>query len=175
MRNLCVRQPLSVLREYRLHPHRLVDAEPDEPAIQQVIVELPHRLRPGSGEYRTPSAKTRRCRLRNRRSSVVGVDSGEPAVEREQHLVDDTTHQAQRMLRRNMVLEIKYTKIRPVSLPLPVGKTAESDLRPLASRPFVAVEKTYDPTKSPKHEHDERHVEDHTEADDSDRPPIRTR
>jgi hypothetical protein len=63
-------------------------------------------------------------------SSAVGVDLGKLAVEREQHLVDDATDQAPRMLRRNTVLKInireKFTTslIRTAHPSLPIGKNS---------------------------------------------------
>jgi hypothetical protein len=41
MRDLGLQQPLAVLRR---HSHRLVGAEPDEPTVQQVVVQLLHQL-----------------------------------------------------------------------------------------------------------------------------------
>ncbi len=43
-RHVCFKQPIAVLREHRWNPHRLVHAETDEPAVEQVVVELLHQL-----------------------------------------------------------------------------------------------------------------------------------
>jgi hypothetical protein len=43
-RHVGLKQPIAVLGEHRRHPHRLVHAEPHEPAIEKVIIELLHRL-----------------------------------------------------------------------------------------------------------------------------------
>src|SRR4030088_828258 len=43
-RHVGLKQPIAVLREHRRHPYRLVHAEPDEPAIEKVIIELLHQL-----------------------------------------------------------------------------------------------------------------------------------
>jgi hypothetical protein len=42
LRHIGVEQPLSVLRERRRIPHRVVHLESDEPAKQQIVVELSH-------------------------------------------------------------------------------------------------------------------------------------
>lgn len=41
-------QPVAVLGEDRRHPDRIIDAEADEPAEQQVILHLFHQLPLGS-------------------------------------------------------------------------------------------------------------------------------
>jgi hypothetical protein len=43
-RHVGLEQPIAILREHRRHPYRLVHAEPDEPAIKKVIIELLHQL-----------------------------------------------------------------------------------------------------------------------------------
>ena len=37
-------QPLAVLAEYRRHPHRVIHRQSDEPAVQQVVLDLLHQL-----------------------------------------------------------------------------------------------------------------------------------
>ena len=36
------RQPITVLREHRRHPYRIVHAQTDEPAIEQIVMQLLH-------------------------------------------------------------------------------------------------------------------------------------
>src|SRR5260370_20005077 len=43
-RDIAVEQPIPVLAEYRRIPHRIIRCEPDEPAEQQIVVELLHQL-----------------------------------------------------------------------------------------------------------------------------------
>jgi hypothetical protein len=44
VRDARLEQQFPVLREHRRHSHWLVDPEPDEPAVHQVVVELLHQL-----------------------------------------------------------------------------------------------------------------------------------
>jgi hypothetical protein len=131
MRDLGLQQPFPVLREHRRHPHRLVDAEPDEPAVQQVVVELLHQLRLGADRVERLQQKCAEQSLRcNRRPSALGIDLGELAIERGQHFVDDAADQAQRMLRRNAILEVNVREqvtaplIRSAHPRLPIGKNS---------------------------------------------------
>jgi hypothetical protein len=74
-------------------------------------VELLHQL--GLGADRVERLKQKGAEQPlgwNRRPPSVGVDLGELAVERDQHLVDDAADQAQWMPRRNTVLEINIRK-----------------------------------------------------------------
>ena len=43
-RDIAVEQPVAVLAEHGRIPHRIVRRQPDEPAEQQVVVELLHQL-----------------------------------------------------------------------------------------------------------------------------------
>ena len=43
-RDLALEQPVAVLGEHRHVPHRVVDAQPDEPAEQEIVVQLLHEL-----------------------------------------------------------------------------------------------------------------------------------
>lgn len=52
--NVGIEQPVAVLGERRMIPHGIIDTEPDEPAEQQVIVDLLHQLPHRVGS--TPSA-----------------------------------------------------------------------------------------------------------------------
>ena len=73
-----VQQPVAVLREDRWHPHGIVDAEPDEPAEQQIVLHLLHQL-------------------------PLGVDREQDL---DQRRVDDLAGLAQRMPRRDAIFEI---------------------------------------------------------------------
>ena len=41
--DLLIEQPVAILGEYRGRPHRFVHRQPDEPAEQQVVIELLHQ------------------------------------------------------------------------------------------------------------------------------------
>src|SRR6516225_115428 len=114
--NLRFQQPFAVLREHRRHPDRLVDPEPDKPAVQQVIVELLHRLRLGADRVeRLQQQRPQQPLGWNRWPPAVGIDFGKLAIERGQHIIDDATDHAQRMRRRNTVLKINIQEDRPSS------------------------------------------------------------
>jgi hypothetical protein len=106
-----LKQPIAVLREDRRHPHRLVNAKPDEPAVEQVVIELFHQLplRPDriEGLQQKCPKQPLRC---DRRATAVRVSLGKIAIERRQNLVHDTADQAQRVLRRNTLLKVHIGK-----------------------------------------------------------------
>ena len=85
------KQPIAVLREYRRHPYRLVNAKSDEPAVQQVVIELFHQLplRPDRIECLQQKRPQQPLRC-DRRPSAVRVSLGKIAVERRQNLVHHT-------------------------------------------------------------------------------------
>ena len=58
-RDVGVEQPVAVLRERRMIPDRAVDAEADEPAEQQIVVDLLHQL--PFGTDRVESLQQRRA------------------------------------------------------------------------------------------------------------------
>jgi hypothetical protein len=43
LRQILVQQPVAILAEHRVIPHRVVDLQTDKPAEQQVVVELFHQ------------------------------------------------------------------------------------------------------------------------------------
>src|SRR5262245_39090304 len=106
-RSLRFQQPFAVLREHRRHPDRLVDPEPGNTAVQKVIVEMLHELRLGAERVeRMRQQRPQQPLGWNRWPPAVGIDFGKLAIERGQHIIDDATDHAQRMRRRNTVLEI---------------------------------------------------------------------
>ena len=106
-RNLRFQQPVAVLREHGRHPHRLIDAEADEPAVEQVVVQLLHQLRLRADRVeRLQQQRPQQPLGRNRRPAGRRVDPLELRVERDQHIIDDAPDHAQRMLRRNTILQI---------------------------------------------------------------------
>jgi len=104
-------QPIAVLREHRRHPYRLVHAEPDEPTIEKVIIELLNELpfRPDRIE-RLQQKRPQQPLGRYRRPPTVRVGIGKIAVERSQNFVHDRSHKPQRVLRRNPLLEVHVGK-----------------------------------------------------------------
>jgi hypothetical protein len=101
------KQPVAVLAERARVPHGRVHGQAHEPAEQQVVVELLHQLRLGADRIeRLQQERPQQPLGWNRRPPAIGVDLGELAIERCQHIIDDAPDHPQRMLRRNTVLEI---------------------------------------------------------------------
>src|SRR6476469_10648211 len=88
-------------------PHGIVDAEPDEPAKQQVVIDLLHQLALRAdgveGLQKRGAQKTLRCDRLAPRSLVQPLELG---IERDQHIVDDRPDRAQRMLCGYASLEV---------------------------------------------------------------------
>src|SRR6187200_1298758 len=88
-------------------PHGIVDAEPDEPAKQQVVIDLLHQLALRAdgveGLQKRGAQKTLRCDRLAPRSLVQPLELG---IERDQHIVDDRPDRAQRMLCGYAILEV---------------------------------------------------------------------
>ena len=100
--------------ERRVVPHGVVDAEPHEPAKQQVVVDLLHQLPLGPYrveclQQRGPQQPFRRDRLPPR----AFVEPLEIAIECDQNVIDDGFDHAQRMLRRHPPLGSTYENSDP--------------------------------------------------------------
>src|SRR4029079_18810384 len=84
-RPLGIEQPVSVLREDGRVPDGIVDAEPDEPAEHQVVVELLHQLAFGAHrEERLQQRGAKQPLRRDRGAAFRRVEPGEFAIERGQ-------------------------------------------------------------------------------------------
>jgi hypothetical protein len=106
-RHVGLKQSIAVLREDRRHPYRIVNAEPHEPAIEQVVVELLHQLslRPDRIE-RLQQQRPQQPLRRYRRSTTLRVGLRKVATKRCQNLVHHAADQPQRALRRNPLLQV---------------------------------------------------------------------
>ncbi len=58
-RNVRLEQPIAVLAESRVIPHRLIDRQPDEPSEQHVLLELLDQQPSLRIEYRTCGSSAR--------------------------------------------------------------------------------------------------------------------
>ena len=112
----------------------------DEPTVQQVVVQLLHQLGLGADGVKRLQQKSAEQTFRcNRRPSAVGVDLGELAIERDQHLVDDASDEAKGILRRNTVLEVDIREqfaiplVRSAHPCLPIGKQQRNQIRSATS------------------------------------------
>ena len=102
-------QTLAVFREHRGHPHRLLHGQADEPAVQQVVLDLLHEL-----ALRTDAVKHLK---QHGAQQFLGRDAGPPAfavrfvhsckqrIHLPQRLVDHLAYRAQRMVGRHKVLQ----------------------------------------------------------------------
>src|SRR5262249_25377749 len=110
-RHVCFKQPIAVLREHPRNPYRLVHAETNEPAVEQVVVELLHQLPlRADGIERLQQERPQQSLRRDRRPAAVRVRPGKIAVERRQHLVHDRPHQPQRVFGWDALLKVNIGK-----------------------------------------------------------------
>ena len=101
-RDVAVEQPIAVLAEHGRIPDRIVHRQPDEPAEQQIVVELLHQLpfrahRVEGLQQQRPQQPLRR----DRRPAVARVKLAELPRQIRQRRVDQVADRPQRMIRRN--------------------------------------------------------------------------
>ncbi len=106
---MCPQQALAVFREHRGHPHRILHGQADEPAVQQVVLHLLHKL-----AFRAHAVEHLE---QHGAQQLLGRDAGPPAfavglvhpgkqrVHFCQRLVDHLAYRAQRMVGRHKVLQ----------------------------------------------------------------------
>ncbi len=85
-----IEQPVAVLGERRMIPYGIVDAEPDEPAEQQIVVDLLHQL--ALGAHRVERLQQRGAQQPlgcDRLPAGALVEFLELGIEREQHVIDE--------------------------------------------------------------------------------------
>ena len=125
-RDLALEQPVAVLGEHRHVPDRIVDAEPDEPAEQQVVVELLHQLPLRAHRVeRLQQQRPQQLLRRDRGPAVQRVELLELRRQRRQRGIDDRQDRPQRMIRRHPALAAHIAEqpfrppIRPAHPPTP--------------------------------------------------------
>ena len=104
--NIAVEQPIPVLAEHGRIPHRIVGREPDEPAEQQIIVELLHQLQ--FRTHRVERLKQQRAQQpfrRDRRSAIPGIELGECPRQFSKRCIDKLANHSQRMVRWNTLVQ----------------------------------------------------------------------
>ena len=124
LRDLAFEQAIAILREHGGDPHGVIDAEADEPAEQQIVVELLHEL--ALAPHRVEHLKQERAEQllrRDRRAAPVGVEGVEPRRERDQRAVDHRAHGTQRMVGGNALLQRDVAEHRHL---LPLGAPHET-------------------------------------------------
>jgi len=106
-------QPVAVLAEHRGDPDGIVDPEAREPAEQQVVIHLLHELPlgPDRVEYLQQAGPDQPFR-RDGGAAFPRVEPVEVGIQRAQRIVDDGPDLAQRVSRRNALLEIDVAEQR---------------------------------------------------------------
>jgi hypothetical protein len=102
-----VEQSVTVLRECRMIPHGIIDAEPNEPAEQQIVVDLLHQL--ALGAHRVEGLQQRGAQQAlgcDRLAPRALVEPLELGIERGQHVVDDCPDRAQRVLGGHALFQV---------------------------------------------------------------------
>jgi len=101
-------QSVSVLREHRVVPHRIVHRQSDEPPEQHVVADLLHQHPPGAHRIEhLQQQRPKQFLRRDRGSACAGVDLVEQPVQRTQAVVDERLDPAQRMIRRHELLKAR--------------------------------------------------------------------
>ncbi len=110
-------QPVPVLGEYRGDPDRIVDPEADKPAEQQVVIHLLHQLplRPDREENLQQACPDQPFR-RDRGSAEISVERLKIRIQACQRVIDHLSDLAQRVSRRNALLQINIAEQRPARL-----------------------------------------------------------
>ena len=105
--HLGVQQPVAVLRKHGRHPHRIIHAKTDEPAIEQIVVELLHQLAfRADCVKRLQQKRPQKPLRRDRRSPLCRVELRKFTIEVGEHLVNDASDQPQRMVRGHSLFEV---------------------------------------------------------------------
>src|SRR5512132_1841498 len=97
-RDLPAQQPVTVLGEHRHVPHRIVDAETDEPAEQQTVVQLLHQLPlRADGLKRLQQQRPQQLLRRDRRPADRRINRLEIAVQPGERCINHRPDRPQRM------------------------------------------------------------------------------
>jgi len=105
-RHLLVEQPVAVLAEGRVIPHRLVHRQADEPAKQQVEIDLLDQLPLGADGVDHLEQRSAQQPLRGDRGvPPPGVKPVEIPIHRSQDGIDQPAQWAQRMVVRNALFQ----------------------------------------------------------------------
>src|SRR5439155_11361738 len=113
-RDLAFEQPVAVLRKGRVIPHRIVDAEPDEPPEQQIELQPLHQLPLRSDRIKCLQQHRSQQHLGgNRRPPQPGIERREIARQRRESRIRQSPDGAQRMVGPHPLLKINVRKQLP--------------------------------------------------------------
>ena len=105
LRDIAIQQALPVLRERRRVPDRLVHVQPDEPAEQQVVIQLLHQLPlTAHREEHLQQQGPQQFLRRDRGAANLRIEFGERGRQLMQHRVHHAPDHAQRMVLRGRAL-----------------------------------------------------------------------
>src|SRR5271169_1770998 len=117
-RHIALQQPVAVLGEGRGIPHWVLDAEPDKPAKQQIIVDpldqLPFRA---DRIERLQQQRAHQPLRRDRLPADRRIQLGELASQRFERRIGNLANHPQRMIRPNPLLKI-YVAEKPAVNPI---------------------------------------------------------
>ena len=117
-------QPFAVLGERRGIPHRVVWREPDEPAIQQIIVELFDQLAFRADAVKGLQQQRAQQLLRgNRGAAFARIKPPETRTQLLENGTHQVPHSPKRMRRRNPLLW-RYVREQPTLIPKPAAHLA---------------------------------------------------
>ena len=110
-RDIPRQQPVTILGKRRGMPDRVVHIQADEPAEQQVVVELFHQqpFAPDRVQHLQQQGPQQLLR-RDRRTSRLGVQAGEPARHRLQRVIRQRADRAERMIGRHALFRRQGTE-----------------------------------------------------------------
>ena len=110
-RDIPRQQPVTMLGKRRGMPDRVVHSQADEPAEQQVVVELFQQqpFAPDRVQHLQQQGPQQLLR-RDRRPSRLGVQAGEPARHRLQRVIRQRADRAERMIGRHALFRRQVTE-----------------------------------------------------------------
>lgn len=119
-RHLRAQQPVAVLGEHGGHPNGVINPEADEPAEHQVVVHLLHQLPLGPDRKQNlQQARPDQSLRRDRGATEIGVKRLELGIETGERIIHHLSDLAQRMSRRDPLLQIDIAEQRPARLVRP--------------------------------------------------------
>jgi hypothetical protein len=111
--DIALKQPVAVLGEHRMVPRRIVDAEADEPAEQQIELQSLHQLPLRTDRIeRLQQHRSQRFLRRDRRPPNRRIKRRKIARQRRQRFVHNRADRAQRMALANPSFKIDITEKR---------------------------------------------------------------
>jgi len=106
---LCSSSRVAILGEHRVVPDLVVDRQSDEPAKQQIVLQLLDQLALGANRVEHLQQRGTNELLRwDRGAAAVGVDRVEQPVQPHQGFIDQLAHRTQRVALRHKVLQLGY-------------------------------------------------------------------